>query len=410
MEIIETSTADVGPGYQTKTASPMQRVYDEFYGHYPNAHAGAVVIDNGVEKIAMNSTAYVALFNHPKVQEKVREMLPVYGVGAGSRYNMGHVRVVRELEERLADLAAVEEAVLFCSGYNLNLGIDSPAFGDSPYFIADSKNHPSILSGIRLSAARNQGGNWGGNCSRYISNDLDNLESFLKMHMDKPNKWILSVGTYGSFGTSINLPGVLAMAAKYNARVYLDDVHFFWVYGPNQLGLTDQYGEKVDILMGSFKAFGMPGAFALGNKDVVSKLRFSEPYIFSIGLLPILSVATLAAIDVIYSDEGRTMVENLWKNVRKLRNGLESEGFKPLAEEKTQLVCFKIEGEDKAIDFVRTINSKGLFVQPYFHPAVPRGVGHVRLTPLSSHTDEHINKTVEIMVDAAKKVGVFQFR
>lgn len=385
--------------------SPIVTKAEEYLGKYADVHTGAVILEQGQEKIAMNSTAYVPLFRHPKIVEKVTEKLHLYGVGAGSRYNMGHIKVVRDLEERIADITGAEEAVLFPSGYNLNLGIDSPAFGKDPYFIADQRNHPSILSGIRLSAARNLGGNWGENCSRYISNDMDNLEAFLRANLDRENRWILTVGTYGPLGQRADLPEIVSLAEKYDTRVFLDDVHFFWVYGPNLCGLIDYYNINVDILMGSFKAFGMPGAFALGPKEIVSQLRFSEAYIFSIGLLPILAVSAHAAIDVIYTSEGREMVENLWKNAANLTKGLEAEGFNLLSK-KTQMVCFRIEGEDRALQFCKKTRERGFIAQLYLHPAVPRGVGHIRLTPIATHTNQHIDRTIEIITETGKELGI----
>lgn len=384
----------------------MVREAESYLEECPDAHMGAVVVEDGKEKIAMNSTAYVPLFRHPKVVEAVEKDLSLYGVGAGSRYNMGHVKIVRELEERLADLTGTEEAVVFPSGYNLNLGVDSPAFGENPYFIADQRNHPSILSGIRLSAARNLGGNWGSNYSRYISNDMENLESFLKINDEKDNKWILTVGTYGPLGRSADIVNIVALAEKHSTRIFLDDVHYFWVYGPNLCGLTDHYSIRVDILMGSFKAFGMPGAFAVGKKDIISQLRFSEPYIFSIGLLPILCRAALTGIDIIYSDEGRELVEQLWKNAEMLSDGLARTGLRLISDSSTQMVCFRIEGEQKAMDFIKDTKTRGLIVQPYFYPAVPRGAGHVRLTPVAAHKREHIEKTVETIAEAGSKIGI----
>jgi 7-keto-8-aminopelargonate synthetase-like enzyme len=383
----------------------MRQELDEYFKECPDTHWGAIVTEGDTCKIAMNSTAYLPLFRHPRVLEAVRSNLDLYGVGAGSRYNMGHVRVVRELEERLAALAGVEEAVLFPSGYNLNLGLNSPAFGERPYFFADQRNHPSILSGIRLSAAEHMGGNWGANCSRYVTNDMANLEAFLKAHQDKPNRWIISVGTYGPTGERADLPGLDALARTYGARVYLDDVHFYWVLGPHLGGLCDECGVRVDVLMGSFKAFGMPGAFALGDKAVVGQLRFAEAYIFSIGLLPILAAAASAAIDVALNDEGREMVARLWANVADLRARLRTAGFQPLSD-RSQLIAFRIEGEERALRFIRRTKDLGLIVQPYFHPAVPRGVGHARLTPIASHTAEHIDRTVAIMTQAGHETGL----
>jgi len=385
--------------------SPMRTQAEGYFRDCPDVHLGTVVTEGRKEMIAMNSTAYIPLFRHPAVIEAVREALPVYGVGAGSRYNMGHVKVVRELEERLAEIAGVEEAVLFPSGYNLNLGVDSPAFGPNPYFIADQRNHPSILSGIRLSAARHLGGNWGANCSRYITNDMENLEAFLSRNRHRENVWILTVGTYGPFGERVNLPGVAALAREYGARVFLDDVHFFWVYGPRLCGLTDHYGIRVDILMGSFKAFGLAGAFALGAKEIVSQLRFSEPYIFSIGLLPVLAVAAHAALDVLYSPEGREMVDMLWRNAALLREEMTARGFRVLSDQ-TQMICIRIPSEETAVAVVRTAKEEGLLVQPYFHPPVPRGVGHIRLTPLAAHTPKQIRRTADIMAHAAERAGM----
>jgi len=383
----------------------MVREAENYLKECPDAHMGAVVVQDGREKIAMNSTAYVPLFRHPKVIEAMREKLSLYGVGAGSRYNMGHVKVVRELEEKIADISGAEECVLFQNGYNLNISIASPAFGENPYFITDQKIHPSILTGIRLSAAKNLGGHWGANCSRYITGDMENLEYFLKNNSDKENKWILSVGTYSLLGQRVNLPRVTELAHTYNAGTFLDDVHFFWVYGPNLCGLTDHYNIEVDILMASFKPFGIPGAFALGRKDVVSKLRFAEPYIFSLGLMPIICTAASAAIDILYSDEGREMVQRMWKNAEHLKSGLIETGFNPLSKD-TQMVTVQIKGEDRAMQFINRTKEMGLIVHPYFHPAAPKGSGFTRLTPIGAHTDEHIDRTVEIMAEAGKEIGI----
>jgi 8-amino-7-oxononanoate synthase len=226
------------------------------------------------------------------------------------------------------------------------------------------------------------------------------LESLLWANRHVETKWIASVGTFGVTGESVRLAEIVGLARKHGARIYLDDAHLIGVTGAQKRGLAESLNllNDVDLVMGSFQmAFGNVGAFVAGPAKLIDQLRVrARPYIFSYTLPAANAAALLETLSILKGNEGDRLVERLWKNVARLRQGLTAHGFSIISQD-SQITSTRIGDEQCTADFVESLAADGVWVQMYLHPSVPKGKGVVRLTCMATHSESHIDRVIETM-------------
>ena len=211
---------------------------------------------NGRKVLMFGSNSYLGLTNHPKVIEAAVEATKKYGTGcAGSRFLNGTLDIHVALENRLAKFVGKEEAIIYSTGFQVNLGVASCLTGREDYILWDELNHASIIEGCRLSFSQK---------IKYKHNNMESLEEKLKMCDPDKVKLIITDGVFSMEGDVANLPEIVRLAKQYNAAVYVDEAHGVGVFGRNGRGTCDHFGvtKDVDLIMGTFsKSFASLGGF-----------------------------------------------------------------------------------------------------------------------------------------------------
>src|SRR5919112_1378562 len=259
------------------------------------SQAGPVVEMEGRETIMLGSNNYLGLTGDERVKGAAREALETYGTGVtGSRLLNGTTPLHLELERELAEWMRTEDAIVYTTGYQSNVGCIGTILGPGDTVICDSGDHASILDGCKLSGAK--------------------LRPFRHNRMDKLEKMLQRAGEDGG-GVLVVVDGVFSMEG---------------VLGARGAGACELFGleDEVDLRMGTFsKSLASCGGFIAGPADVVEYLRFaSRPFIFTASAVPAAVGAALAALRVIRSD-GPELMAKLLDNARYLRQGFRDLGL-----------------------------------------------------------------------------------
>lgn len=374
-------------------------------GLYPYFRAiqsgpGSEVIIDGKKMIMIGSNNYLGLTGHPKVIEASINAIRKYGSGCtGSRFLNGTLDLHEELEYRLAKFMNREAALCFSTGFQTNQGAISTLVGKDDLVFTDRSDHASIVDGCRLAF---------GKTIKYKHNDMDDLERVLKMYEDTDvGKLIVTDGVFSMEGDIVNLPRLAELAKKYNARIYIDDAHSIGVLGKHGRGTGEYWNMEhaVDIVMGTFsKSFASLGGFIAGDEYVIHYIKHhARALIFSASMPPAAVATVIACLDIIESEPER--LEQLWENTRKMKEGFTSLGFNT-GNSETPIIPIYIGDEERCFAFWKLLFENGVFANPTIAPAVPPGQALIRTSYMATHTEEELDRVLEIFAKLGKKFGL----
>ena len=372
------------------------------YFHPLQENEGPVVIIEGRKIIMAGSNNYLGLTTHPRVQEAARKAIDKYGTGcSGSRYLTGTVDLHVELEERLAKFMGKEACMTYSTGFQTALGVISTLVQHGEYVISDRDNHACIVMGTFISKGQTA------ELVRYKHNDMEHLEAVIsKIPLDAP-KMIVSDGVFSTSGDILNLPQMVAVAKKYNARVMIDDAHAVGVIGKGGRGTASHFGLNgdVDLTMGTFsKTFASLGGFVVGERSVINYLKHNSPaFIFSASPTPSNVAAAIEALKIL--EEQPELVDNLICNADRVRKGLKSLGF-TVYENRTAIVPVIIGDTMKTLLFWKKLFDAGVYANAFVRPGVPPGMEMLRTSYMASHEPWHLDKIVELFGVIGKELGV----
>jgi 8-amino-7-oxononanoate synthase len=349
---------------------------------------------HGRKVLMFGSNSYLGLTNHPKVKEAAKKAIDKYGTGcAGSRFLNGTLDIHTELENRLAKFVKKDEAICYSTGFQVNLGAISALTGPKDFIILDELDHASIIDGSRLSFSKTL---------KFAHNDMESLESKLKICDPERIKLIVVDGIFSMEGDIIKLPDVIKLAEKYDASVMIDDAHAIGVIGEQGSGTASHFGltDKVDLIMGTFsKSLASLGGFVASDKETINYLKHnSRALIFSASMTPAAAASVLAALDIIQSEPERT--KHLWEVTDFARNGLKYLGFDTGTSESPIIPIF-IRNDTKALQMTKMLLEEGVFVNPVVSPAVPKEDCLIRFSLMATHT----KKQVQFALEKIEKVG-----
>ncbi len=357
------------------------------------------VIINGKKVLMLGSNSYLGLTNHPKIKEAARQAIEKYGTGcAGSRFLNGTLQIHVELEEMLAQLVGKEAALVYSTGFQVNLGVISALVGKGDYVIADKSDHASIVDGCNLCQ---------GEFLRFPHRNMEALEQRLQKIDPDAGKLIVVDGVFSMEGDIIQLPEVCRLAEKYKAAVMVDDAHGIGVLGKNGAGTASHFGltEKVHLIMGTFsKSLASLGGFIAGDFEVIDYLRHhSRALIFSASMSPANAAAVKAAIEIMLAEPER--IARLWYNTQKMKEGLLSLGF-DLGNSETPILPVYCRDLLTVLRFCKRLQEEGVFVNPVLPPAVPPGNELIRISLMATHTDDQIEFALEKLGKVGKELGL----
>ena len=357
-----------------------------------------VIIDN--KRVLMfGSNSYLGLTNHPKIKEASKRAIDKYGTGcAGSRILNGTLDIHIELEKRLAAYVGKQAAVLFSTGFQVNLGVLSCITGRNDYLILDEYDHASLIDGSRLSFSK---------VIKYAHNDMDDLQRKLSILPEEAVKVIAVDGIFSMEGDIVKLPEIVEIADQYGANIMVDDAHSLGVIGHKGAGTASHFGltDEVDLIMGTFsKSLASLGGFIAADEDTIDYLKHrARSLMFSASMTPGSVASVIAAMDIIEAEPER--IERLWANTNYAMKLLLEEGF-DLGPTESPILPIYVRDNDKTFLVTKHLQNSGIFVNPVVSPAVPSDSSLLRFSLMATHTFAQIDEAVEKIAKAFKDVGV----
>ena len=372
-------------------------------GMYPyfiamSENEGTEAVFKGKRLIMCGSNNYLGLTTHPKVHQAAKDAIDRFGTSCtGSRFLNGTLEMHEQLESELAEWVGKQAALVFSTGMQTNLGVISALVGEEDVVILDKEDHASIVDGARLSS---------GKIKRFFHNDMMSLEQTLADIPTEKGKLVVVDGLFSMEGDIAPLPEIIALCKKFGARLMVDDAHALGVLGGGH-GTAAHFGvtKNVDLIMSTFsKSLASLGGFIAGDEVVIHYIKHhARSLIFSASIPPSNAAAALAALQVIREEPER--IERLNQIANRMRKGFRELGF-DIGNSETPVIPILIGDDMRTIRIWRQLFDNGVFVNPVLSPAVSAGRQMLRTSYMATHTDEQMDKVLEVFKKVGKKVGL----
>ncbi len=388
------------------------------YFHVMSSPAMPVVEMEGAQRIMLGSNNYLGLTGDERVMRGAEDALHRYGTGlTGSRLLNGTIPLHLELEREIAEWMDTEDAIVFSTGHQANMGALGTLLGPGDTVIVDSGDHASILDGCLLSRAK---------LRPFRHNRLDKLEKMLERAQgDGGGVLVVVDGVFSMEGDIAPLGEICELCERYGARLMVDEAHGAGVLGARGAGVAELLGvaERVDLRMGTFsKSLASCGGFLAGSREVIDYLRISSrAFLFTASAVPAAVGAALAALRVLRSEDGPPLLEAVLENATRLRDGLHERGFAVVAPQPisrassvqehapgvlggagethtilTPIVPILVGDDWKAALLWRALYDAGVFVNTALHPAVAPGGALLRTSVMATHDAATLDRALDI--------------
>jgi 8-amino-7-oxononanoate synthase len=389
---------------QRKTSHYTEPQKFQRMGLYPffrviESDQDTMVTIKGKKVLMFGSNSYMGLTNHPKIKEACIKAIEKYGSGcAGSRFLNGTLDIHIELERKLAEYVHKDAALVFSTGFQVNLGVIPTVTGRNDYILIDELDHASIIEATRLSFAK---------VLKFRHNDMHSLENQLKRCEPGKIKLIVVDGIYSMEGDIANLPGIVKLAEKYEATIMVDDAHAIGVIGEHGSGTASHFGltDKIDLIMGTFsKSLASLGGFIASDFDTINYMKHhSRSLIFSASITPASAAAVLTAIDIIKAEPER--IVKLWEVTHYTIDNFKRMGF-DIGKSETPIIPLYIRDNLKTLKLTRMLLDEGVFVNPVVSPAVNKDSTLIRFSLMATHTKAQVDIALEKFDKLGKKLGI----
>ncbi|MEW6880875.1 glycine C-acetyltransferase [Trueperella pyogenes] len=365
-----------------------------------SAHIG--VENQPLDVLNLCANNYLGLADSPDLIAAAKTALDEWGFGMASvRFICGTQNQHKELEGAITDFlhpgAAGWDTILYSSCFDANGGLFEPLFGPEDAIISDELNHASIIDGIRLCKARRL---------RYKNRDMADLEAQLAGSQDCRYRIIATDGVFSMDGYLAPLDEICALAAKYDALVFVDDSHAVGFVGATGAGTPELFGvqDQVDIVTGTLgKALGgASGGYTCARAEIVEILRQkSRPYLFSNSLSPAITGASLRVLEIIRSSGD--LLAKLADNTAYFRREMTSRGF-DIPDSPHPIVPVMIGDAVTAAKMADEVLARGVYVRAFSYPVVPEGKARIRTQLNAQLTNADLDRVVEAFVAAREAV------
>jgi 8-amino-7-oxononanoate synthase len=358
--------------------------------------AGPVVEMEGAERVMLGSNNYLGLNRDPRVKQAARDALDRYGTAlTGSRFLNGTIPLHLELERELAEWMGDEDALVFTTGYQANVGAIATLLSPTDTVICDSGDHASIMDAVAMSHAK---------VRPFRHNRLDKLESMLSRATgDGGGVLVVVDGVFSMEGDVCDVPRVAELSQAHGARLMVDEAHGVGVLGARGAGACEALGveDRVDLRMGTFsKSLASCGGFISGPSEVIDFLRVqSRAFMFTASAVPAAIGAALGALRIIRSPEGPELMERVRENALYLERGLTELGFEVVGSGNddiaTPIVPVLIGDDWQGALMWKALFDAGVYVNVALYPAVERGGALLRTSVMATHEREHLDRALE---------------
>jgi glycine C-acetyltransferase len=351
---------------------------------------GADILVGETEVINFCANNYLGLANHPRLIAAAHEALDARGYGMASvRFICGTADLHTALESKISGFLGKEATILYSSCFDANAGLFETLLTKEDAIVSDQLNHASIIDGVRLCKAQRY---------RYQHADMDDLETQLKAARDAGARvtMIATDGVFSMDGDVAKLGDICDLADQYEAVVMVDDSHATGFFGPGGRGTPAYCGveDRVDIITSTLgKALGgASGGFTTSSQRVIELLRNrSRPYLFSNSLAPVVTAASIAAIDLLAdADELRATLQ---ANTQRFRTEMTAAGF-DIRSGEHPIVPIMLGDAKIATTMARNLLDAGIYVTGFSYPVVPKGQARIRVQLSAAHTNAHLSQAI----------------
>lgn len=359
---------------------------------------GTEAIFDGRRVLMLGSNNYLGLTTDPRVRQASVDAVKEFGTSCtGSRLQNGTLELHIELERRLAEFTGKEAALIFSTGYQVNLGVITCLVLRGDSVVTDKEDHASIIDGSMMAL---------GELRRFGHNDMEHLDRVLENIDDDAGALVVVDGLYSVIGDLADLPGIVEMCKKHGARFMVDDAHGLGVMARGR-GTCEHFGvtDDVDLIMGTFsKSFASLGGFVSGDDDVIHYIaHHARSLLFSASMPASNIAAALTALDIIEKEPER--VDRLWEVTERMRTGLNDMGF-DTGNSVSPIIPIVI-GEMEATALAwKSFFEAGIYTNAFIPPGVPEGRSLLRTSYMATHTDEQIDRALNIMGEVGRELGL----
>ena len=357
---------------------------------------------NGKEVLNFGSYNYLGLSGHPQVSQAAIEAIQKLGTSAsGSRLLAGEKTLHEELENELAAWKHTEAALVLVGGHSTNVTFVGNFCNDRDLILYDVLSHNSIAQGIKLSRAASR---------LFPHNDYKTARAILTAMRDKFEKVLLIIeGVYSMDGDIAPVPEFVKLKKEFGLFLMVDEAHSSGVIGKNGGGVDDYFNldsDDIDIRMGTLsKGLGTCGGYLAGKKSLIEYLKYTLPgFIFSVGLSPALTAATLESIRIIRKDN--SPVRQLQENIRYFVSKSKEKGFNLCEAGESAIVPILVGKDSDAFELSAALLDRGIFVPPAVYPAVPINMARLRFCLTSCHNRNQIDHALEVLQELADRMNI----
>ena len=352
--------------------------------------------EDGRTLLNFSSNDYLNLSQDSRVKRRAQEAIDRWGCGAtASRLMCGTLPPHEELESALARLTGHETALVFSSGFGMNVGVLAALAGRDDVIFADRLSHASLIDGARLSGAT---------LKRYDHNDVASLEHWLRATRCRGHRLIVCESVYSMDGDVAPLHELRRLATQYEALLLVDEAHAIGVWGKGGgLGMEcrkvrlgpprdspDCDSANAELTLGTLgKALGSLGGFVACSRQMREYLvNCARSFIYATALPPASAAAALGAIEAIERDPG--MGARLLEQARAFHRALRAEGLE-MPEFGSQILPVLVGENRRALELASTLRERGLLVTAVRPPTVSEGTARLRLSVTLAHTAEDLS-------------------
>lgn len=365
---------------------------------------GPEAVINGRRVVMFGSNNYLGLTTHPRVREAAKAAIDRFGTSmTGSRLVNGSMKLHEEFEEKLAHWFGKESALIFTTGYQVNLATCSALLSNkSSVAVIDRNVHASLYDGARL------GQSAGARLVRYRHNDPESLDKTLEKLDAGEGALVITDGVFSAEGEIARLGELVGVVKKHGARMFVDDAHALGVIGPEGRGTAHSFGvsEQVDLIGGTFsKSLASIGGWLVGERKVLDYIRhFAPSFMFAAAAAPPCVAAAMEAFDVMRDETWR--IDKLRGNFTYMRDELRKMGFE-LGHTETAVIPIFIRQDLRTIMMWKDLlEEHGIYTNPFISPGVPPKSAMLRTSYMATHEREHLDRGLEAFQKVGKKYGV----
>ncbi len=365
---------------------------------------GPEAVLDGRRVLMFGSNNYLGLTTHPKVRQAAKEAIDRFGTSmTGSRLVNGSMKLHNEFEAKLAAFFGKESALVFTTGYQVNLATCAALLSNrSSVAVIDRNVHASLYDGARLGQAA------GARLVRFKHADAESLDAALTRLGAEEGALVITDGVFSAEGEIAKLDEIVPVVKKHKARLLVDDAHALGVIGPGGRGTAHHFGvaDQVDLIGGTFsKSLASIGGWLVGERKVLEYVQhFAPSFMFAASAAPPSVAAAMAAFELMQEESWR--IERLRKNFTFMRDGLRSLGFE-LGHTQTAVIPIYVRQDLRTILMWRELlEEHGVYTNPFISPGVPPKSAMLRTSYMATHEQSHLERGLEAFEKVGKKYGV----